>query len=112
MERHELESLSKDTLIDLIIELRAVVKQQGEQIAELKRLLKLDSRTSSKPPSSDYPKPPAAPGGRGKGKKGPPHGHPGVTRMNFGRVDEVVDVPLPAVCPDCTQALEWTDLST
>ena len=110
MERRELEALPKDSLIDLIIELRALVKQQGEEIAELKRLLRLDSRTSSKPPSSDHPKPPVAPGG--KRKKGPPHGHRGVTRLDFGRVDVVQEVPLPAACPGCAHALAAATVTT
>lgn len=111
MERRELEALPKETLIDLIIELRAMVKQQGERIAELERLLKLDSRTSSKPPSSDHPKPPAPPPGE-KRKKGRPFGHPGVTRMDFGRVDEQVEAPLPASCPGCDQVLDAAAVTT
>src|SRR4051812_35336377 len=70
-------------------ELAALVVQQAEQIellnaevADLRRQLGQDSRSSSKPPSSDSPftKPaPRSPRGKSGRKPGGQRGHPGAT---------------------------------
>ena len=79
---------------------RLVAEQQG-QIAWLQERVKLDSKTSSKPPSSDGP-------GSGKRaqrrasqrRRGAQKGHAGSCRalLDEAQVDQIIDCPAPEVC--------------
>lgn len=95
-----LDSLSKDELIGLVSQLFATVSALEEQVADLKRHLGQNSGNSSQPPSRDrYPRKLKKLGG----KKGPPLGHDGVTRVGFGEPDHVKDL-VPSLCA-CGQSL-------
>lgn len=96
----ELNQLSKDQLVEII-------KALQEEIAWLKQSLKLDSKTSSKPPSGDlikksekkkYARPCAQE--ETKRKPGGQPGHEGKTRKGFGRVDRI-EIWQPQICRWC-----------
>jgi len=89
-----------------IEELRARNEALTARVAQLEALLRKDSRTSSKPPSSDGPvKPPPRSrrqrSGRGPGKQ---PGEPGVTLRQVDTPDEVV-VHRPSACGGCGRSL-------
>ncbi len=96
----ELYQLSKEQLVEII-------KALQTEMARLKESLNLDSKTSSKPPSTDLlkksekkkPQPEADPT-QTKRKPGGQPGHEGKTRKGFGRVDRI-EVWGPEVCRDC-----------
>ncbi len=106
--------LSKEQLVSIILEQASVIKQLQATIEELKQEVEklrvirdLDSKTSSKPPSSDLLKKqeiqlpqgepePATP----KRKPGGQLGHEGKTRKGFGRVDRY-EILRPQVCTVC-----------
>src|SRR5436853_2439855 len=95
----------------LIDKLQEQIKQQQQQIEELKARLNKNSRNSSKPPSSNPPwitnTPPKTPGERPPG--GQP-GHPGHSRAMLppNQVSEVVEVK-PKECRRCGRLLRGTD---
>lgn len=96
-----LESLQQGELIELVKQLLARVSALEEENADLKRRLNQNSGNSSQPPSRDrYPRKLKKLGG----KKGPPHGHDGVTRFGFGEPDHVEDL-VPVLCP-CGHSLD------
>lgn len=83
-----------DTLIRLVAE-------QQRQIAWLQERVALDSKTSSKPPSSDGPASGSRAQRRASGRKrGAQKGHPGSFRalLEEERVDQIIDCPPPEVC--------------
>lgn len=89
-----------------IEELRAGNEVLTRRVAELEALLRKDSRTSSKPPSSDGPAKPAPRSrrertGRGPGKQ---PGEPGFTLRQVDAPDEV-HVHRPAWCQGCSRSL-------
>lgn len=87
--------------------LKASAERTEKLLESLQERLGKDSRTSSKPPSSDGPsappRPPSAPTGR---KRGGQPGRKGSARMMLseGSEDRVVPVPL-ACCPHCSTAI-------
>jgi len=87
--------------------LKASAERTEKLLVSLQERLGKDSRTSSKPPSSDGPsappRPPSAPTGR---KRGGQPGRKGSARMMLseGSEDRVVPVPL-ACCPHCSTAI-------
>jgi transposase len=90
-----------DTLVRLVAELQ-------QQIAWLQERVKLDSKTSSKPPSSDGPGSGNRAQRRASGRKrGAQKGHPGSFRalLEEEQVDQVVDCPPPEVC-ECGGAVQ------
>ena len=106
-QRCELAAVSKPATLlqchELIEALTLQVAHLREQMALLQERLKLDSRNSSKPPSSDGP----AGGNRAQRrastrKRGAQAGHKGSFRatLDESQVDSIVDCPPPAVC-DC-----------
>lgn len=91
-----------------IEELLGRVVQQGETLALLQEQLKLDSKNSSKPPSSDGP----ASGNRAQRrasqrKRGAQVGHKGSYRalLDESQVDRIIDCQTAAVC-DCGAAVQ------
>jgi hypothetical protein len=46
----------REVCVEFILELAARVEQHGERLARLEARVRQDSRTSSRPPSSDLPK--------------------------------------------------------
>jgi transposase len=92
--------LSKEQLVEIIKALQA-------EIARLKQSLKLNSKTSSKPPSGDLlqksekkKQQTQSDEGETKRKPGGQPGHEGKTRKGFGRVDRI-EVLRPQVCWSC-----------
>ena len=90
-----------------LVRLRGTMERLEKLLESLQERLGKDSRTSSKPPSSDGPsappRPPSAPTGR---KRGGQPGRKGSARMMLpeGSEDRVVPVPL-ACCPHCSTAI-------
>ena len=87
--------------------LRAMVEALRVEVAELRRQLGMNSRNSSKPPSSDSPfvKPaPKSLRGRSGRKPGGQVGHRGQTLAQVADPDEVV-VHEPAACARCGKPL-------
>jgi transposase len=96
----ELYQLSKEQLVEII-------KKLQNEITRLKESLNLDSKTSSKPPSSDILKKsekkkpePETEGTKTKRKPGGQPGHEGKTRKGFGRFDRI-EILRPEACPNC-----------
>jgi transposase len=105
--RAELEKLSRDELIDLVLAQLNTMAKQGLRVAELEEQIRKDSSNSSRPPSSDGLKKPNANSSlRAKsGKKpGGQPGHKGAGHK-IDEVDETVDV-IPLICPECGANLE------
>ncbi|MEC5215051.1 transposase [Polaromonas sp. CG_9.5] len=96
----ELSPAQKDELIRL---LWAQLLKQEERIGQLEGRLKLNSRNSSKPPSSDGLAKPAPKSLRLKGQRpvGGQKGHEGNTLRQRAQVDEVINHPSSTACPDC-----------
>jgi transposase len=95
---------------DYILALEARVAALEATVQELLERIQQDSRTSSRPPSSDPPerqRPRRSPSGRRRG--GQP-GHPGQTRMLLPVEDVDVVIPLkPEQCAHCQQPLRGDD---
>jgi len=99
---------------EVIDSLRQVVTHQQQQLAELQQQiawlherLKLDSKTSSKPPSSDGPGSGNRAQRRASGRKrGAQKGHAGSYRalLEEAQVDQVIDCPVAEVC-ECGAAV-------
>jgi transposase len=96
-----------EVLVEIILAQQKMIEQLAEEIERLKQRLNSDSRSSSKPPSSDLlkrsEKPKAttsdAPG-EGKRKPGGQPGHEGKTRKGFGRIDRY-EMLRPQQCREC-----------
>ena len=106
----------KDELIRELWPLRVLVRHLSEQVAtltakvvELEGRLALNSRNSSKPPSSGgYGKksrPPKDDADADKKKSGGQKGHPGHTLKQSEQPDHVVACPVPSHCEDCHRPL-------
>ncbi len=85
-----------------VAESHALIVQLMERIAALEEKLKLNSRNSSKPPSSDGPGSGSShrPKPKSDRKRGAQKGHPGAYRalLPAEQVDAVVDCALPVTC--------------
>lgn len=110
--RDQLEALSKADLVELCLQLQALVAEQQARIqqlearvAELERRLGQNSRNSHKPPSSDglarRTVSSREPSGR---KPGGQPGHEGTTLRMVEQPDRVKP-HVPPVCPGCGRAL-------
>ncbi|BAY49397.1 transposase IS66 [Scytonema sp. HK-05] len=121
LDRPSLCQLSKEQLVDIIIEQAIVIQQQAIVIQQLQTMIKelkqqierlrvsrdLDSKTSSKPPSGDILKKPekkeseaSSEQNSTKRKPGGQPGHQGKTRKGFGRVD-YFEILRPEFCTCC-----------
>lgn len=112
LSKEALESLTSGALIEIILQQQVVIAQQQTaietlqvEVARLKEQLGTDSKTTSKPPSTDLIKKsekkgrPASSKGSGRKPGGQP-GHEGKTRKGFSRLDRI-EVLRPRVCPGC-----------
>jgi transposase len=105
-EREKLVQRSTEELVDLILRQQEVIAQLLEEVERLRANASSDSRSSSKPPSSDIHKrsekgkSAAPPEQEEKRKPGGQPGHEGKTRKGFGRVDRT-EVVRPGECPAC-----------
>ncbi len=113
LELERLKQLPLEQLVSMIVQQQAVIEQQQAMIEQLQQEIErlkthqhTDSRTSSKPPSTDLLHKPEKPKDSpqtpeaGKRKPGGQPGHPGKTRKGFGRLDRY-EVLRPSKCPDC-----------
>lgn len=105
VEREELEALPAAALIEMVLKQQELISRLFEEVERLKEIINQDSKTTSKPPSSDLPK--RSEKGKEqvipdekKRKAGGQPGHQGKTRKGFGRVDRYV-VLRPEQCPNC-----------
>lgn len=90
LDRESLKNLTPEQLVEMVLKLQALVVKQGETIEKLKGYLDKDSKTSSKPPSTDLLRKPekAREGEKKEGRSpGGQKGHEGKTRKGFGRID-------------------------
>jgi transposase len=102
-----LATITPAALIGIILEQQQLIASLSAEVWRLKEQLGTDSKTSSKPPSSDLLKksekekiaPSSASAGAGRKPGGQP-GHTGKTRKGFGRVDRY-EVLRPEQCPHC-----------
>lgn len=91
LDRENIEKLPPEKLVDMVLRLQELVFKQNETIEKLKSYLEKDSKTSSKPPSSDLlkksekAKEEVEKARRPGGQKG----HEGKTRKGFGRIDRI-----------------------
>lgn len=100
-----LDSLSREELIAVIVDLRQRVVALEAEVARLRK----NSSNSSKPPSSDIVKPPkpSVPSGGGKRRIGGQPGHPRHERVAFPpeQIDATRTYKLDR-CPDCGGRLQ------
>lgn len=101
----------KDLLIQKLFEeiaqLKKIIDEQSERIAELEKRLGKDSSNSSKPPSSDgLSKPPRTNSlrGKSKNKSGGQPGHKGQTLKRTEHPDKIERYKLTE-CPSCAASL-------
>ena len=106
------ELLQMETRIAELTQIAALVPVLQARIAELERRLSSNSRTSSKPPSSDgYGKPPAKSRKSTKGSR-PPGKQPGSAGTHLARrlVPDVVVIHRPQLCAGCGEGLADADV--
>lgn len=85
------------------------LRRENEKLREKVAALKKNSRTSSKPPSSDITQPPEKRRQKGKRKRGAQKGHAAKFRSLFPpeEVDEVHDLNLQGnCCPECGEKFD------
>ncbi|YAF99516.1 MAG: IS66 family transposase (plasmid) [Nodularia sp. CChRGM 3473] len=109
LERESLGQLSKEELVQMIIEQSKVIRELQQEIERLKVSRDLDSSNSSKPPSGDIHKKsenkkdiPQDQSNQPKKKPGGQPGHQGKTRKGFCRVDRY-EILRPGNCVCCGQ---------
>jgi len=105
-----LNQLSKKELVKILLAQQKIIENLTQQIEKLKFSLDLDSKTSSKPPSTDLlrksekaKKSEDAP--RSEEKKrlpGGQPGHQGKTRQGFAQIDRI-EILKPCSCSNCGQ---------
>ena len=112
LSKETLESVPPSVLIEVIVQQQALIDQQQEalnslaaEVAKLKEQLGSDSKTTSKPPSSDLLKKPEKAAKKTDSKRsgrkpGGQPGHLGKTRQGFSRIDRV-EILAPQQCPRC-----------
>jgi len=107
---NQIKQLPSEQLVALIVQ-QQVIEELQQEVERLKLTLQKDSRTSSKPPSTDLllkPEKPRGDSARGdsekkeapKRKPGGQPGHLGKTRKGFKRVNRY-ELLKPQECPHC-----------
>ncbi len=114
LDRESLNQLSKEQLVEIILEQNKVIRELQKTILQLQQEVErlkvsrdLDSSNSSKPPSGDIHKksenkkaPPQEESNQPKKRPGGQPGHQGKTRKGFGRIDRYEILP-PTDCLCC-----------
>lgn len=100
-----LETMTPELLIEIILKQQQAIEELRSEIARLKGQQRTDSKTSSKPPSTDLlkkseHKSEAPPSTNRKRKPGGQPGHAGKTRKGFSRIDRT-ELLRPERCPSC-----------
>ena len=105
--REKLSQLSTEELVEIILTQHEAIKSLKEEIERLKVSRDLDSKVSSKPPSSDLLKKSEKKKDTEKKtrKPGGQPGHQGKTRKGFGRVDRIC-ILKPEQCDRCGQGID------
>jgi transposase len=105
----KLNQLSKKELVRMVLTQQEIIEELKKDIEKLKISRSLDSKISSKPPSSDLLKKPErkekSESKKPKKSPGGQLGHQGKTRKGFGRVDRW-EVLKAETCFSCGQLLE------
>lgn len=112
----ELNQLSKAELGQIILTQQKLIEELKREIEKLKLSPNLDSKTSSKPPSTDLLKKSEKAkqdednkrDQKKKKKPGGQPGHQGKTRKGFARIDRI-EIRQPDICSHCGQT-EFADL--
>jgi len=105
LSKKTLSSVKPSVLIEIIFQQQAAIETLQAEVKRLKEQLGTDSKTSSKPPSSDLlkktekPKKERSTKGSGRRPGGQP-GHKGKTRTGFSRIDRI-EILRPSVCGNC-----------
>ena len=107
IDRQQLEQLDKETLIDIILELRQKLKEQAALIQELRDQLAKNSRNSGKPPGSDGLNKPRRRSLRKKTgrRSGGQPGHKGHT-LNMVEQADQIQIHEASTCPHCATDLK------
>ena len=97
--------MKPELLIEIILQQQEAIEELRAEIARLKGQQHTDSKTSSKPPSTDLLKKSEdeadTPSSKNKKRKpGGQPGHAGKTRQGFSRIDRV-ELLRPERCPGC-----------
>lgn len=124
LSEQSLSSVAPSALIEIVLQQQMVIAQQQaaietlqREVTRLKEQLGTDSKTTSKPPSSDLLKKPEHRRKRNtsKGnrrKPGGQPGHEGKTRKGFSRIDRI-EILRPEVCVVCgAQAFSSTPVAS
>jgi transposase len=102
-EREHLMKTPTEALVEIILRQQEIIEGLAEEIERLKVNANSDSRSSSKPPSSDIHQRSETAAQtaevEGERKPGGQPGHEGRTRKGFGRVDRY-EVVRPEACPE------------
>jgi transposase len=108
--RAKLNQLSTSELVEIILIQQEAIKTLKEEIERLKLSRDLDSKISSKPPSSDLLKKSEKKKDieKKKRKPGGQPGHQGKTRKGFERVDRI-EILKPEQCSNCRQKLSLVE---
>lgn len=109
--REQLRQLDKESLIDIILELREQMAQMAIRIQSLEDQLAQNSQNSSKPPSSDGLKKKPAPKSlreKGKRKSGGQKGHKGETLKMVSEPD-YIEVHQVTTCSECQADLSHVE---
>jgi Family of unknown function (DUF6444) len=95
LDRESLKNLTPEQLVGMVLKLQALVVKPSETIEKLQGYLDKNSKTSSKPPSTDWLRKPekAQEGEKKEGRSpGKQKGHQGKTRKGFERIDRLLSV--------------------
>ena len=106
--QQQLNQLSKKELVEVILAQQKIIEELKIEVEKLKISRNLDSKISSKPPSSDLLAKPEKEGKssakKSKRNPGGQLGHQGKTRKGFGRVDRY-EVLKAEKCLNCGEVL-------
>lgn len=110
--REQLRQLDKESLIDIILELREEMAQMASRIQSLEDQLAKNSQNSSKPPSSDGLKKPSPKSLREKGKRktGGQKGHKGETLKMVSEPNHI-EVHAVTSCSGCRADLSEIEVT-
>lgn len=110
--REKLSQLSHEELVEIILTQQEIIEDLKQEIGKLKVSRDLDSKISSKPPSSDLLKKSEKKKEKEKKKTkaGGQPGHQGKTRKGFERVDRY-SLLAAKICHNCSRELESAEVA-